>query len=215
MRRRASQHDIVAFHHPQRPGLRLSLSADDAGRHLVRTDDGSARGLRSRRGRGRQRRLGRSVVQFPAPAPSIALDWSTTCLRRLSSDSMCTEPSQLFERLTQGTSVLALQSGEAGPFAQSIAGIDLAVWDLCARRQNVALWKLLGGGERARSRSTPAASIRSGRERMAEAALARGHRALKLKIGFDPAADRANLAALRAPRGQGHARCRRQPGLDH
>jgi len=54
-------------------------------------------------------------------------------------------PSAAFERLTQGTSVLALQSGEAGPFAQAIAGIDLAIWDLHARRQNVALWKLLGG----------------------------------------------------------------------
>src|SRR5215475_9602657 len=43
------------------------------------------------------------------------------------------EPSQVFEKLTQGTSVLALQSGEAGPFAQSIAGIDLALWDLYAK----------------------------------------------------------------------------------
>ena len=54
-------------------------------------------------------------------------------------------PSDVFEKLTQATSVLALQSGEPGPFAQAIAGIDLAVWDLYARRRNTALWKLLGG----------------------------------------------------------------------
>src|SRR6478752_6024444 len=30
------------------------------------------------------------------------------------------QPSDIFETLTQGTSVLALQSGEAGPFAQAI-----------------------------------------------------------------------------------------------
>jgi L-alanine-DL-glutamate epimerase-like enolase superfamily enzyme len=38
---------------------------------------------------------------------------------------------------------------------------------------------------------------------MAEAAFARGHRALKLKIGFEPATDRANLVALRALAGNG------------
>src|ERR1700743_1045418 len=55
------------------------------------------------------------------------------------------EPSEIFEAVTHGTSVLALQSGEAGPFAQAIAGIDLAIWDLHARRSHVPLWKLLGG----------------------------------------------------------------------
>src|SRR5215218_2313753 len=54
-------------------------------------------------------------------------------------------PPQIFEQLTRGTSVLALQCGEPGPFAQAIAGIDLAVWDLYARRRKTALWKLLGG----------------------------------------------------------------------
>src|SRR5437868_9752426 len=55
------------------------------------------------------------------------------------------EPRELFEMLTAGTNVLALQSGEPGPFAQAISGIDLAVWDLFARRQQLPLWKLLGG----------------------------------------------------------------------
>lgn len=98
--------------------------------------------------------------------------------------------------------MLALQSGEAGPFAQSIAGIDLAVWDLHARRQNVALWKLLGGS-RSRIRVYASGINPIGAERTAEAALGRGYRALKLKIGFDPAADRSNLAALRRLVGEG------------
>jgi D-galactarolactone cycloisomerase len=112
------------------------------------------------------------------------------------------EPSDIFERLTQGTSVLALQSGEPGPFAQAIAGIDLAVWDLYAKRQKTALWKLLGG-------NGPAIKVYAsginptGSQEMAEAAMCRGHRALKLKVGFEPAADRANLAALRRLVGSG------------
>jgi D-galactarolactone cycloisomerase len=112
------------------------------------------------------------------------------------------EPSDIFERLTQGTSVLALQSGEPGPFAQAIAGIDLAVWDLYAKRQKTALWKLLGGNGPAIKVYASGINPTGSRE-MGEAAMCRGHRALKLKVGFEPAADRANLAALRRLVGSG------------
>jgi D-galactarolactone cycloisomerase len=112
------------------------------------------------------------------------------------------EPAEIFDKLTQGTSVLALQSGEPGPFAQAIAGIDLAVWDLFARRRKLALWKLLGGAV-SKIRVYASGINPTGSRQMAEAAVKRGHRALKLKIGFEPAADRANLAALRAVVGNG------------
>jgi L-alanine-DL-glutamate epimerase-like enolase superfamily enzyme len=112
------------------------------------------------------------------------------------------EPSEIFEAVTQGTSVLALQSGEAGPFAQAIAGIDLAIWDLHARRRHMPLWKLLGG--HGPTIKVYASGINpTGSREIAEAAMARGHRALKLKIGFEPAADRANLASLRTLVGDG------------
>jgi D-galactarolactone cycloisomerase len=112
------------------------------------------------------------------------------------------EPAEIFDKLTQGTSVLALQSGEPGPFAQAIAGIDLAVWDLFARRRKTALWKLLGGAV-SKIRVYASGINPTGSRQMAEAAVKRGHRALKLKIGFEPAADRANLAALREAVGNG------------
>ena len=111
-------------------------------------------------------------------------------------------PSDVFDTLTKGTSVLALQSGEFGPFAQAIAGIDLAVWDLYARRRNMALWKMLGGN-RNQIRVYASGINPTGSRQMAEAALSRGHRALKLKIGFDLAADRANLASLHQLIGDG------------
>ncbi|HVV41078.1 MAG TPA: mandelate racemase/muconate lactonizing enzyme family protein [Nitrobacter sp.] len=112
------------------------------------------------------------------------------------------QPSDIFEALTEKTSVLALQCGEAGPFAQAIAGIDLAIWDLYARRRRQPLWALLGGS-RSRIRVYASGINPTGSEQMAEAALQRGHRALKLKIGFDAAIDRANLAALRSLVGNG------------
>ena len=64
------------------------------------------------------------------------------------------------------------------------------------------LWKLLGGNG-ATIRVYSSGINPTGSERMAEAALRRGHRALKLKVGFEPAADRANLAALRKLVGSG------------
>lgn len=139
---------------------------------------------------------------FPAPGAEHRVRLVNEVLAPALIGSTVPEPSAAFERLTQGTSVLALQSGEAGPFAQSIAGIDLAVWDLHARRQNLALWRLLGGAKR--KIKVYASGINPvGSEQTAEAALGRGYRALKLKIGFDPATDRANLAALRRLVGEG------------
>ena len=111
-------------------------------------------------------------------------------------------PAQAFEVLTKGTEVLALQCGEPGPFAQAISGIDLALWDLSARRQRLPLWRLLGGQSR-RIKVYASGINPGGAAQTAEAALARGHRALKLKVGFGAETDLANLAALRAIVGAG------------
>ncbi|MDI3566114.1 mandelate racemase/muconate lactonizing enzyme family protein [Bradyrhizobium sp. Arg816] len=111
-------------------------------------------------------------------------------------------PAQAFEALTKGTEVLALQCGEPGPFAQAISGIDLALWDLSARRQRLPLWRLLGAQSR-RIKVYASGINPGGAAQTAEAALARGHRALKLKVGFGAETDLANLAALRAIVGAG------------
>jgi D-galactarolactone cycloisomerase len=115
---------------------------------------------------------------------------------------VASHPLEVFDTLTQATSVLALQSGEPGPFAQTIAGIDLAVWDLYARRRQLPLWKLLGGSG-SEIRVYASGINPTGSRQMAEAAMSRGHRALKLKVGFDPEADRVNLASLRQLVGDG------------
>jgi len=106
-------------------------------------------------------------------------------------------PAQAFEALTRGTDVLALQCGEPGPFAQAIAGIDLALWDISARRQCLPLWRLLGG-QSGRIKVYASGINPAGAAQTAEAARKRGHRALKLKVGFGAETDLTNLAALRA-----------------
>src|SRR5471032_1699389 len=111
-------------------------------------------------------------------------------------------PSEAFENLSASTSVLALQSGEPGPFAQTIAGIDIALWDLFAKRAKTPLWRMLGGTS-GRMRVYASGINPAGCTAQAEAAMRRGHRAFKLKIGFDPDKDRANLRDLRRLAGDG------------
>jgi len=105
-------------------------------------------------------------------------------------------PSEVFDYLSAATSVMALQSGEQGPFAQAIAGVDIALWDLFARRARQPLWKLLGGTS-PRMRAYASGINPDGCVQVAEAAMYRGHRAFKLKIGFGAERDRENLRNLR------------------
>lgn len=105
-------------------------------------------------------------------------------------------PVQAFQWLTDKTAVLAIQSGEPGPMAQVIAGIDLALWDLCARRAGQPLWRYLNGAQG--TVEVYASGINPDRpQEVAAAALAEGYRAFKLKIGFGQDKDVANLSALR------------------
>uniref|UniRef100_C5D0S8 Mandelate racemase/muconate lactonizing protein n=1 Tax=Variovorax paradoxus (strain S110) TaxID=543728 RepID=C5D0S8_VARPS len=111
-------------------------------------------------------------------------------------------PAEAFDWLTQRTAVLAIQSGEPGPMAQVIAGIDLALWDLCARRAGQPLWRYLGGAHD--GVGVYASGINPDRPQdLAAARLAEGYRAFKLKIGFGRERDLANLAAMREVLGPG------------
>jgi D-galactarolactone cycloisomerase len=106
-------------------------------------------------------------------------------------------PGEAFAHLSERASRLALQAGEPGPLAQAIAGIDIALWDLAARRTGQPLWRLLGGTGDGR---LPAYASGINPDRSVEQALAAraaGHRAFKLKIGFGRTTDIENLAALR------------------
>jgi len=106
-------------------------------------------------------------------------------------------PAQAFELLTKQLEVLVLQTLEVGPIAQAVAGIDIAVWDLFARKAGQPLYRLLGGAPLA---SVPvyATGINPDKpEAFAAARRAEGHRAFKLKTGFGHALDVRNLQAMR------------------
>jgi D-galactarolactone cycloisomerase len=89
-------------------------------------------------------------------------------------------PAAAWAHMTAMSNVLRLQSGESGPVAAVIAGIDIALHDIVARRAMQPLWRMLGGTS---GRVRVYASLgRSDDCRPAvERALARGFRAFKLR----------------------------------
>lgn len=105
-------------------------------------------------------------------------------------------PREAYAFLTKNTAVMAIQTGEHGPIAQAISGIDLALWDLCARRADQPLWRYLGGTSN--TISVYASGINPDRpqdiiaERKTE-----GYTAFKLKIGFGQDRDLSNLTIIR------------------
>ena len=111
-------------------------------------------------------------------------------------------PAEAFGHLSRATAVLALQAGEPGPFAQAIAGIDLALWDLVARRAGLPLWRLLGGASP--RIEVYASGINPERpEAVVDARRAAGYRAFKLKVGFGADIDLSNLRRVADAAGAG------------
>jgi len=112
-------------------------------------------------------------------------------------------PAAAFDHLTARSHILSLQTGEPGPLAQAIAGIDIAMWDLAARKAEQPLWRLLGGVD---ARQVPTYASGIGPDGVSDLALAArlaGHRAFKLKVGFGRNRDLENVAELRAALGDG------------
>jgi L-alanine-DL-glutamate epimerase-like enolase superfamily enzyme len=54
-------------------------------------------------------------------------------------------PPDCFVFLSNATRILSLQAGEPGPVSAVIAGIDIALWDIVAKKVQQPLWRLLGG----------------------------------------------------------------------
>lgn len=133
---------------------------------------------------------------FPACSAEHRLRLMETVMAPLLTSRAFQDPAEASAWLTSATAVLALQAGEPGPFAQCIAGLDTALWDLSARRAEQPLWRHLGGTDS--SVRVYASGINpQAPETVAGNCRAAGHRAFKLKIGFSWAADLANLARMR------------------
>lgn len=105
-------------------------------------------------------------------------------------------PEHVFRALEKALHIPTVTAGEPGPFAQIIAGIDNALWDLVAKRTGKPLWQFFGGVSRVEVYASGLSPDEPGS--IAEQAVKNGFRAAKLKVGSDAAIDRRNSAELRA-----------------
>lgn len=135
-------------------------------------------------------------ANWPAPAAEHRARLAVDIGERLIGRSFAS-PQALFEQLTAELEVLVLQTLEVGPIAQAIAGLDIAVWDLLARREGKPLHKMLSPRE---VRTVPVYATGINPDEPEQFALQRqaeGHRAFKLKTGFGHDLDVRNLRAMR------------------
>ena len=106
------------------------------------------------------------------------------------------DPSDIFRQLTVDLQILVNQSGEAGPVAQVLAGIDIALWDIASRREGQPLWRFLGGNSGV-IRAYASGINPDNPTAVVETKLAEGYNAFKVKVGFGDDLDRQNLESVR------------------
>lgn len=139
---------------------------------------------------------------FPEPAAGYRADLIARVLAPAIVRRPWPGPGAVFDHLSERFRLVGIQAGEPGPFAQCIAGIDVALWDMTARIAREPLWRFLGGSG---SGQVPAYASGIGPEDpagQAASARARGHRAFKLKVGFGERRDLANLDLMRSELGR-------------
>ena len=139
---------------------------------------------------------GEVFANFPQVGAEHRARLVSSLFAPLLEDAPADDPAPVRALLTARTRRMAIQCGEPGPFAQIIGAVDQAMWDIAARRACVPLWKHLGGANRVRVYASGIGPDRV--DAIARAKWSEGYRAFKLKVGFDPARDVANLAAMRA-----------------
>lgn len=101
--------------------------------------------------------------------------------------------------LEEQTRRVAIQCGEPGPFAQIIAAIDQALWDMAGRRAGLPLWRLLSAAPQPNNRVRIYASGLGPKQvgLAAQRKQREGYTAFKFKVGFGPGADVANFEEIR------------------
>ena len=141
--------------------------------------------------------LGEVWCNFPSVGAEHRARLIDSVLAPLLTSRSFGSPAEAFEYLSARTAVLAIQCAEPGPFAQAIAGIDIAMWDLASRRAGQPLFRHLNGAADP-SIGVYASGLNPGApERLAAQKHEEGYRAFKLKVGFGRERDLANLTALR------------------
>ncbi len=90
-----------------------------------------------------------------------------------------------------------LQSAEPGNFASILAGLDVALWDLAARKAGVPLWRALGREKKPAPLFAYASNLNpGGAPATVDRCRQRGYRGFKMKVAFDFASDLDNVRRI-------------------
>ncbi|MBS7700356.1 MULTISPECIES: mandelate racemase/muconate lactonizing enzyme family protein [unclassified Chelatococcus] len=138
---------------------------------------------------------------FPPMAAEYRLDLANALLPALVTGQVFRNPAHVTAELTRRLHTLALQAGEDGPLAQIISGLDMALWDLLARRAGCPMHRLIAGKREGTGPITVpvyASSIPPEEPmKLAGPAASGGHTAFKLRVGFGADRDLTNVEQLR------------------
>jgi L-alanine-DL-glutamate epimerase-like enolase superfamily enzyme len=140
--------------------------------------------------------------------PTVGAEHRARLINENCADILCGQewqsPRAAFAGLTSQLHVLTLQTAEPGPIAQAIAGIDIALWDMAAKRAGVPLYHHLAAefGQTDMGDVVSVACYASGinpdePEKTALRARDEGYTAFKLKVGFEDELDHRNLKEMR------------------
>lgn len=128
---------------------------------------------------------GEVFCNWPAAAAEHRVNLLAQDIATLVFERPFSRPDELFEFLTARTHIVALQSGEWGPFRQVIAGLDIALWDLFARKNGQTLRHFMN-----RDAADVVPAYASGihikdAPTLVQKARNLGFEAFKVKVGFD------------------------------
>lgn len=104
-------------------------------------------------------------------------------------------PQAAFAYLTERLHILTLQAHEPGPLAQAVAAVDIALWDMQARKAGQPLHRVLGGTGDGTVPVYASGINPTGMLEIVEKSRAQHYRAFKFKVGFNREQDLHNIRA--------------------
>ncbi|MGJ8534951.1 MAG: mandelate racemase/muconate lactonizing enzyme family protein [Alphaproteobacteria bacterium] len=116
----------------------------------------------------------------------------------LALSTQAASPTDFFHKLDSQTRIRAVQCGEVGPFAQVVAGLDIALWDMAARRADLPLRRLIRADAPDHVPAYASGIQIAAASDLMPRARADGHQRFKLKVGFDMEADIAAVHHIQA-----------------
>ena len=103
------------------------------------------------------------------------------------------KPEDAFAALGRQTEVLKLQADEPGPLSQALAAVDIALWDLAARKAGKPVHAILGEAGNSNQPVYASGINHPGVAEIIYKARNTGHTVFKVKIGFGEQQDMQNI----------------------